>query len=94
MQAPLAVLAGLFAAGSAQDPLVVHEWGTFTSLQDEEGRCLGGINSDDEPVPDFVMDPRSLGLPHRPEREPQPYEDFLRRSLAKFSEYQRPEASS
>ncbi|NKB65644.1 MAG: hypothetical protein GKR89_01165 [Candidatus Latescibacteria bacterium] len=38
----------------AQEPLVVHEWGTFTALQDEDGRALGGINTDDEPVPDFV----------------------------------------
>ncbi len=37
-----------------QDPLVVHEWGTFTSLQDEQGIAIGGINSDDEPVPEFV----------------------------------------
>ena len=37
-------------------PLVVHEWGTFTSLQDEAGRTLGGINTDDEPVPDFCHD--------------------------------------
>lgn len=36
------------------DKLVVHEWGTFTSLQDETGRALGGINTNDEPVPDFV----------------------------------------
>src|SRR5947208_1368633 len=35
-------------------PLLVHEWGTFTSLQDETGRAIGGINSDDEPVPRFV----------------------------------------
>lgn len=35
-------------------PLVVHEWGTFTSLQDESGRTVGGINTDDEPVPQFV----------------------------------------
>lgn len=37
-------------------PLVVHEWGTFTSLQDETGRTLGGINTDDEPVPAFCHD--------------------------------------
>ena len=36
------------------DPLVVHEWGTFTSLQDERGSAIGGINADDEPVPNFV----------------------------------------
>jgi hypothetical protein len=37
-------------------PLVVHEWGTFTSLQDEAGRTIGGINTDDEPVPAFCHD--------------------------------------
>jgi hypothetical protein len=43
-------------AGTAfgQEPMVVHEWGTFTSFQDETGRAIGGINTDDEPVPDFV----------------------------------------
>lgn len=34
--------------------LVIHEWGTFTSFQDERGHSIGGINTDDEPVPDFV----------------------------------------
>jgi hypothetical protein len=38
----------------AADPLIVHEWGTFTCLQDETGRAIGAINSDDEPVPAFV----------------------------------------
>jgi hypothetical protein len=37
-----------------QKPLIVHEWGTFTSLQDEQGNAIAGINTDDEPVPDFV----------------------------------------
>src|SRR5580698_11047155 len=50
--------AGLsFAFLSAQSqaaPLVVHEWGTFTSLQNETGQAIGGINTDDEPVPKFV----------------------------------------
>jgi hypothetical protein len=32
----------------------IHEWGTFTSLQDESGQAIGGINTDDEPVPRFV----------------------------------------
>ena len=41
----------------AGDRLVVHEWGTFTSLQDEQGRPIGGINTDDEAVPDFVHQP-------------------------------------
>lgn len=36
------------------DRLVVHEWGTFTSLQNEQGEAIAGINGDDEPVPEFV----------------------------------------
>jgi hypothetical protein len=36
------------------EPLIVHEWGTFTSLQNEAGQAIGGINTDDEPVPQFV----------------------------------------
>jgi len=35
--------------------VIVHEWGTFTSLQDENGQAIGGINVDDEPVPGFVF---------------------------------------
>ena len=35
-------------------PLVVHEWGTFTSFQDANGKTIAGINVDDEPVPEFV----------------------------------------
>jgi hypothetical protein len=41
-------------ARAAEPPMVVHEWGTFTCLQDETGRAIGAINSDDEPVPAFV----------------------------------------
>lgn len=36
------------------DRLVVHEWGTFTSFQNESGESLRRINTDDEPVPAFV----------------------------------------
>ena len=39
---------------SAQSKFIVHEWGTFTSLQNESGDAIGGINTDDEPVPPFV----------------------------------------
>jgi hypothetical protein len=39
---------------AAADPVIVHEWGTFTCLQDEQGHAIGGINIDDEPVPFFV----------------------------------------
>ena len=39
---------------ASSDRLIIHEWGTFTSLQDESGRTIGGVNIDDEPVPNFV----------------------------------------
>jgi hypothetical protein len=42
------------APAQAEPLLVVHEWGTFTSLQNEQGRAIGGINTDDEAVPEFV----------------------------------------
>lgn len=41
-------------ASNAGDRLVIHEWGTFTSLQDEAGRAVVGVNTDDEPIPAFV----------------------------------------
>ncbi len=40
----------------AEDKVTVHEWGTFTCLQDETGKAITGINIDDEPVPAFVYD--------------------------------------
>jgi hypothetical protein len=46
---------------TTQNELVVHEWGTFTSLQDPDGQSVVGINTDDEPVPSFVHHhPRGL----------------------------------
>ena len=45
---------GPAASDRASDRLVVHEWGTFTSLHDENGKAIAGINADDEPVPQFV----------------------------------------
>jgi hypothetical protein len=54
---PATVVALLLTASmmlAAEDRLVVHEWGTFTTLQDEDGAPITGINTDDEPVPDFV----------------------------------------
>jgi hypothetical protein len=54
------LLLAISVVGSAlvggAEPLVVHEWGTFTSLQDEAGMTIGGINTDDEPVPPFCHD--------------------------------------
>ncbi len=39
---------------AAEGRLEVHEWGTFTSLQDDRGDAIRGINVDDEPLPRFV----------------------------------------
>lgn len=64
----LVVLTGMMAAAgvvaaqqpskaqpeSVADRLVIHEWGTFTCLEDEKGRAIPGVNTDDEPVPEFV----------------------------------------
>jgi hypothetical protein len=44
--------------------LVVHEWGTFTSLQDEKGNAVGGINTDDEPLPRFTYNLAPAVLPN------------------------------
>lgn len=49
------ILCANVAHGASRDKLVVHEWGTFTSLQNERGEQLGGVNIDDEPVPKFVQ---------------------------------------
>ena len=43
-------------SGAEHADVVVHEWGTFTALQDEAGNAVGGINTEDEPVPPFVHD--------------------------------------
>jgi hypothetical protein len=51
---PAIALLLVSAAAGAQQNWQIHEWGTFTSLQDESGQALGGINTDDEPVPPFV----------------------------------------
>lgn len=47
-------LTGFSAARGADELLKVHEWGTFTSFQDERGAAFAKINTDDEPVPKFV----------------------------------------
>ncbi len=84
-------LAFLFNATllQAYNPVIVHEWGTFTCLQDEYGKAIQGVNVDDEPVPQFVYEnagitvfaqysvsQRSFGLP--------PYFDRARMSQGWF----------
>jgi hypothetical protein len=52
----LIALLPLPATAVADTPLVVHEWGTFTALQDEDGHAIGGVNSQDEPLPYWTHD--------------------------------------
>ncbi|MBI3836973.1 MAG: hypothetical protein HY288_03450 [Planctomycetia bacterium] len=60
------VLVSITASASGDDRLRVHEWGTFTALQEGAGRALAGINIDDEPVPSFVhnLNPSIIVKPH------------------------------
>ncbi len=44
----------LAIAAQANGQLIVHEWGTFTSLVDSNGRPQNGMYNDDEVLPDFV----------------------------------------
>ncbi len=49
--------AGLLVAQAPQqaaDPFVVHEWGTFTSVQGSTGTSLEGLQHEEEPLPSFV----------------------------------------
>jgi hypothetical protein len=50
----VAALAGAAPGQDSRERWRIHEWGTFTSLQDEAGRPIGWINTEDEPVPEFV----------------------------------------
>lgn len=52
----LVLLSGLRAEQGPPKDLVVHEWGTFTALQDENGDAIGGVNSQDEPLPYWTHD--------------------------------------
>ena len=42
------------AESSPNKRVSIHEWGTFTVIQNEKGQPIGGVNTDDEPVPGFV----------------------------------------
>lgn len=57
--APRAGLAGepgAAAPARASDPLVVHEWGTFTCVQGSDGVALEGLSREEEHLPGFVYD--------------------------------------
>lgn len=63
------VLLSTATLAAAEQKWTVHEWGTFTSLQDEAGEAIGGINTDDEPVPQFVHELAGF-FPLRPTEVP------------------------
>ncbi len=51
------VLTGVLAAQqdpAQKDPLIVHEWGTFTSMQGSDGINLEGLQWEEERLPGFV----------------------------------------
>src|SRR2546422_9482704 len=52
---PILVAAALAVLAPAQkSEFVVHEWGTFTSVQGSDGTVLEGLQHEEEPLPDFV----------------------------------------
>src|SRR6266478_1859595 len=71
LAAIIAVFLSVALPAGAREKLAVHEWGTFTSLLDEEGTAIGGINTDDEPVPKFVHRISQELLLRRTEAPPQ-----------------------
>jgi len=62
IQQRILLLSAAMACIPAAEPVVIHEWGTFTALHDEAGMSIGGINTDDEPLPGFVHDQATMLL--------------------------------
>ena len=66
MKSRMAILATLLASvvvfrgwgqevRSAENDLIVHEWGTFTSMQGSDGITLEGLHHEEEALPPFVQ---------------------------------------
>lgn len=64
MKALLVILvtaaSSLAAQQTSPSPFLVHEWGTFTSMQGADGIALEGLHHEEEPLPDFVHDLANL----------------------------------
>ena len=45
---------GVCAGATSDQPFVVHEWGTFTSVKASDGHTLGGVHHIDEALPAWV----------------------------------------
>lgn len=50
------ILTGLFTTQSVASGFVAHEWGTFTSVVNKEGKMLQGLHHEEEALPRFVYD--------------------------------------
>jgi hypothetical protein len=48
------------AISQTANNLIVHEWGTFTTLASSKGELLNGLYLDEEELPDFVHQSRDL----------------------------------
>lgn len=61
LRSPLLTLATLVCltmtahADEPAEPFVIHEWGTFTVLQNERGETIPGVNLNEEPLPVFTF---------------------------------------
>ena len=53
-----ALIVAMVAAGPAAltspSPLVIHEWGTFVSMEGSDGLALEGLHHDEAELPEFV----------------------------------------
>ena len=48
------VLIGCIAGAHADEPFVVHEWGTFTAVHASDGSLLTGLEREEQALPGFV----------------------------------------
>ncbi len=64
LSAALAISQGVVRADDRSDMFVVHEWGTFTSLQGADGRNQEGMHHEEERLPSFVEGRCGDGLAH------------------------------
>lgn len=52
--APILLVTAQDRVPAPADGLIVHEWGTFTSMQGADGVTLEGLHHEEEALPDFV----------------------------------------
>jgi hypothetical protein len=66
-------------SGTASNETIVHEWGTYTSVQASDGHSLGGVHHEDEALPAWVHrrnlnDPQNYYFEQLPEEPRQQLE--------------------